>query len=69
MRKCSGGGERGGTLYARQDGLLKLGYMQSRRMISGPLSEGSAKIVSKKKQHLCIKANRHMMGIFKIKQK
>lgn len=55
------GVERGRQLT---DQLLRLGHPQSRRLISGPLSEGSARLISKKKQHLCIKANRHRMGIF-----
>lgn len=51
------GAEKGGTLYSRQDLLLKLRYRKSRRVISGPLSEGSAELISKEKQHLCIKTD------------
>lgn len=55
MRNVMGVGDRKGeaSLHTRQDLLLKLRY----RMTSGPLSEGSTKLISNEKQHLCIKAD------------
>lgn len=71
------GVEKGELLYTPdKTGFSNWVAMQSRTMTSGPLSEGFAKLISKEKQHLCIKTNRPMMEynvkfmwILKIKQK